>query len=615
MTLQQRTIALLKKFIPVAIVFTVLAILPIVMQYLHILDKKEVQHWLEVFGGPYRVNRTIIIFLFLCFYAAFNSIFFALSATVVFCLTFSVVDMQKMRILDQPLLPGDLFFLKQALLIVEMYISQAIAGCIAIIACITGTFFIRRKLPHYGLPVVPRVILAVLLATTAYFSITRFDALIDATNKKYAIVNEFWDQLSNYQKNGVLYGFLLNIKSSKVEKPPHYTQKSINRIFFYDSTTVTLPTPHARSPHPPAPNPDVIIYMNESFWDITQIKSIKPARDPVPTYHALGKRNRKTALISPTFGGNTCLAEFEILTGMSNSFFPPGSIAYNQFITRPVPSAVRLFKENGYSTLALHSFKRWFWNRHNVYRYFGFDEFISDDSMSQEPLRGTYISDEALARRIVTQAAGSKGPKFIFALSMQNHGHYGYKRYDTLDCPVATGLSNTADLEYNTYLQGLIDADKSLKIVSSYVKKAKKPTLLIFFGDHLPGFTNVYEETGLEKRFGSEPLLRYRTTAVWQANFPLPPMNDSIISMIYLPLLLAKQAGLKLSDYYRLLDNVRAEYPIYTGTKRLTPDGRTIAPTAATRVQDNALRMLLYDSFFGKNYASRYFHPEPPPTP
>lgn len=598
----------LKKILPLTVVFLILALLPVLMQYLHLLDVKETLHWIKIFKGPYRVNAAIIVFLFLCCYVLFNSIFPALSTVVIFCLTFCVVDMQKMRILHQPLLPADLLFVRQALLVTGIYARQALAGFIIPAVLAIGTFLMRKKLPRYRLALLPRVAVAALLGAALYLCITRFHTLVPLINKRQKIVNEFWDQLSNFRKNGLLYGFLLNIQSLRVHKPSEYGREAVERIFFFDSVTVTLPAASAIIPAPKA-NPDVIVYVNESFWDIGHIASVKLPRDPIPVFHSKGKNFRRTRLISPVFGGNTCIAEFEILTGMSHGFFPPGSIAYNQFIRRPVPSLAKVFKENGYRTIAIHSFKKWFWNRFNVYRHLGFDDFISVESMEQPEIKGTYVADEELARYIVKYSAADTAPRFIFALSMQNHGPYTYERYPVLDKPIKTGLSPSADREYNTFLQGIIDADKSLKIIIDYVKKSHKPILLLFFGDHLPGFIHVFKETEYEQMMNRNTLCRYTTTALWYANFPLPQQSDTVISMVYLPLLIARYARIAIPPYYRFLDNIRSEYPIFTGDKRIDPlTGRAITPTPHSRMQDRACSILIYDALFGKGFAEQYHH-------
>jgi hypothetical protein len=200
---RHRALALLNKFLPLISAALVLAALPLMMQYLHLLDIWAVRHWFEVFTGPYIVNAIMVTLLFLCCYTIFNSVFFGLIATTVLCLTFSIIDMQKMRVLEQPLLPGDLFFIKQALLIAKIYFSQAFAGLLAIAAIIAASFFLKNRVRHYRMRAIPRSIMAALLCVIIASGSRHFDDIIAGTNKHFNITDEFWDQLSNYQKNGV----------------------------------------------------------------------------------------------------------------------------------------------------------------------------------------------------------------------------------------------------------------------------------------------------------------------------------------------------------------------------------------------------------------------------
>jgi len=607
----RRAVPVLKKTAPWFAIAVILAALPLIMQYLHTKECAAVFHWLRIFRGPYIVNAGIVTLLFLCFYAILNSTFHALSAVTLLCLTISIVDMQKMRILHQPLLPGDLLFFRQALLIAGIYAGQVAAGCALLAVIITGTILLRRKVPHMRLPPFYRVILAVILTATVAGILCNHRTVIRTINRRFGIVNEFWNQLSNFRNNGVAYGFIMNIGSLNVTKPPHYDKKAVDGIFGSGRTADTsFDTTVSGTAIDNRPLPDVIIYMNESFWDITDIKTIKPPRDPIPTFHRIGKKKNRqtlTKLVSPVFGGNTCIAEFEILTGMSHGFFPEGAIAYNQFIQRPIPSIVRVFRENGYRATAIHSFKKWFWNRVNVYRHLGFDSFISVESMDKPAIKGAYVSDEELAAQIINRIDADEKPQFIFALSMQNHGHYGYKRYDSLECPVETGLGSVADREYNTYFQGLMDADKSLRMITRYIDTTSRPSLLFFFGDHKPGFTDVYRETGYDTVMLTDTLCRYTVSGVWYSNFPLKPLEDTIVSMIYLPLLIAGRSGISLPRYYTdFLDSLRIRYPVFTGKNRTDRRSATFSQRRQIDTAQAMFRMVVYDALLGKNYSAPY---------
>ena len=576
----------------VAVVLIIL-LLPLLMQYLHLLDIHEVKNWMDLFPGPQKVNTVMVVLLLLVFYTLFNSISYGLAALIMFLTVFCIADMQKMRILHQPLLPGDLFFFKQALLVTRLYTSGLVLGALLLPAIGTVLFIFRRKLLHCRLPWRPRVVVIMLVAGLLFSTAVNLRTIICSVNHYYRIVDEFWNQLSNYRKNGVLYAFLMNIETLRVNRPPYYSKETIDSVFARYTAPVGIDSRSFGK------RPDVIIYMNESFWDITGIKAVKPPRDPIPEFHSLVKKKQSMTLYSPVFGGNTCDAEFEVLTGMTNSYFPPGARAYNQFIQRPTPSLVRVFKENGYRTTAIHTFKRWFWNRGNVYRHLGFDSFISMEDMETPEKKGMYIGDAELARQVIRRLDADTVPQFIFALSMQNHGPYDEHRYDTLDCPVATGLSSPADREYNTYMQGIADADRSLKQLTHYIKWAKRPTIIFFFGDHLPGFTHVYKETGCEQRIKEFQPWAYASRCVWYSNRRFPKQKDTALSMVFLPLEVARMANLTTPPYYRFLDDLRIRNPVFTGKQEhRARRGRSDV--------DSPDWLVIYDVLLGKEYSSRY---------
>jgi phosphoglycerol transferase MdoB-like AlkP superfamily enzyme len=582
--------------------------IPIVMQYLHLGNWHEAITWVTAFNGSYKVNVYIVAILFGLFYALCNSAFYSFITVVGICGVFTIVDMQKMRILNQPLLPGDLLFVKQALLIARMYAREAMLGGFCLAALCVVLFLVRKKVVHFKLPLSVRGVLFTVIALFITYAALNYSNVINKVNSHFLIVNEYWNQLTNFKKNGVLYSFFMNLESLVIARPHDYNRQNITTIFSHEQEELPLPAA-AMSPPPPLPssiqNPDVIIYMSESFWDITQIAPKPLPRDPIPVFRSLSKKKPYTKLVSPVFGGNTCNAEFEVLTGLSHGFFPPGVMAYNQLIQHPIPSMVKVFKENGYEATAIHTFKRWFWNRVNVYRQLGFDSFISVESMENPRIKGFYVADSELVTQVIRQASLSQKPDFIFALSMQNHGPYNVKRYDSLDCHVSTGLSQPADQEFNSYLQGLIDADASLGILKHYIDTVHQPTLLVFFGDHLPGFTDYYKEAGIAERIDRDTLWAHTTKAVWYANYTLQKGMDSMINMMYMPLLITKQAGIKVPEYYRYLDRLRSEFPVLSDEMRTK---NSLSDDSLFAHRKNECKLCVYDALLGKRYSDRYHH-------
>ncbi len=585
---------------------------PFFLQILHCDGSEKLLWWYEHFVGAYYCNLFITAALFILFYLILNSTFRAGIGVIGISVIFGVIDSQKMRILNQPFLPGDLLFMRQALTIAKLYIVPVL-GVLALLGLVLFLLLrIKKRVYHFPLPPLVRIVVSVIVVVAGGLIISDYKHVINKLNKQYSITNEFWNQLGNYHKNGAMYTFAMNVTSLKIEKPRSYSREKVESIFNHLPEIESGQKPkqiqkQQQKRQLKQQQPDVIVVLSESFWDITKISPVKIPRDPLKNFHAIGKKFQTTKLLSPSFGGNTCNAEFEVLTGMSHSYFPPGVIAYNQSITHPVPSLVRVFKENGYRTTGIHTFKQWFWNRTNVYRHFGFDAFISQENMTNPRYKGFYISDQELASQIISTASVNGQPDFIFAISMQNHGPYDLKRYDSLDCPLSTQLSVEADRELNNYVQGLIDADKSLKMIARYIDTTKTPTLLLFFGDHLPGFSHLYEETGFKEKTLTDQTWSHTTSSVWYANFSLKTLPDSMISMSFLPLFITQQAGVKTPAYYQFLEELRQTKPLFSLS------GVEIASASEdSSVNKDTLsefsRICVYDVLFGKQYASRYHH-------
>ncbi|HEX3018684.1 MAG TPA: LTA synthase family protein [Chitinispirillaceae bacterium] len=589
--------------ISVSILFPVLVITctPFLLQMLHCDGNEKILWWYQHFTGAYYCNVFVVLFLFLVWYLILNSTYSAALGVMGFSFIIGLIDSQKMRILHQPFVPGDLLFVRQSLLIAKIYAVPVLGAVFILIIALIILSRARKQLYHFSLPPLIRIIATAAFLIASVLIVKNYDSIIDSLNRNYKVCDEFWNQLGNYHKNGFYYSFVMNIGSLKIEKPSLYSREKVEAIFNpwagQDSASSSQKN---RSP-------DVIIVLSESFWDITRISPVKIPCDPIKHFRKISRKFPSLKLLSPTFGGNTCNAEFEILTGLSHGFFPEGVTAYNQSITRPVPSVVQVFKANGYRTTGIHTFKQWFWNRTNVYRYLGFDSFISQEIMDKPKYKGFYISDEELAHQIISAASKKGQPDFIFAISMQNHGPYDLKRYDKLDCPVSSGLSTVADLELNSYIQGTIDADKSLKMLTRYIDTTKTPTLLLFFGDHLPGFSRLYKETGYGERVRTDTVWAHTTPSVWYSNYKLKKFPDTLISMCFVPLLVTQQAGVTVPVYYKFLSELRKKQPQFS----LAHLNRDTVGNDSSSLQLDSMslfsRLYEYDLLFGKRYASRFY--------
>ena len=122
-----------------------------------------------------------------------------------------------------------------------------------------------------------------------------------------------WDTKRTYSENGFIVGLAMSSHYLMVDPPPDYSEAAVRRI--------------VRDVPPPANTaselrPNLILVLSESFSDPTRFPGTAFESDPVPTFHSLQQEFGSVDLVSPVFGGLTCNAEFEVLTGMNMMFFP-----------------------------------------------------------------------------------------------------------------------------------------------------------------------------------------------------------------------------------------------------------------------------------------------------
>jgi phosphoglycerol transferase MdoB-like AlkP superfamily enzyme len=314
-------------------------------------------------------------------------------------------------------------------------------------------------------------------------------------------------------------------------------------------------------------NPNIVIVLSESFWDPTQIPGVKFSRDPIPTFHALQEKYTHGTMLSPQYGGGTANVELEVLSGNSMRFLPADEIAYEKVIDHPVDSIASILGRQGYKSTVISPFNNWYVNSVNVYKRFGFSHFIPLEFFDPDEYVGPYIGDHAVAKRIIEESKRSSGPDLIFANTMENHYHYWANKFKRNSINIRGNMSDDAISILETYAQGASGADSMLKELVTYFGQLKEPTILVFFGDHLPHLETdyyVYQKSGyiqgpddpnfLEKMY-TVPLL------VW--NNYLPESQEILrMSPSFLSPYILKLAKLQGSNYTDFLYNLSKRIPI-----------------------------------------------------
>ncbi|WP_426453253.1 LTA synthase family protein [Paenibacillus sp. S-38] len=329
-----------------------------------------------------------------------------------------------------------------------------------------------------------------------------------------------------------------------------------------------LSEPVALTPEELRKPPNIIIVLSEAFWDPTQLPGLQFSRDPIPFFHSLQQRFPHGTMLSPMFGGGTANVELEVLTGLSYRFFPPDSIVYEQFIKQPTPSLATILSAQGYKTTSITPFHQWFFTSTDVYRYFGFSRYIPLEYFDPDEFVGPYMGDAAVARRIIEESGRSPGSDFIFANTMENHYHYfpGKFKRNTIDVKGKGVSAETIGLT-ETLAQGMSGADRMLQGLVTHYSKVKEPTIIVFFGDHLPSLEkyNAYIDTGyisgeddpdfLEKMH-NVPLV------IWNNYLPRGQADELHISPSFLGPYILEMAGREGSDYTDYLAGLSKKLPV-----------------------------------------------------
>lgn len=179
-------------------------------------------------------------------------------------------------------------------------------------------------------------------------------------------------------------------------------------------------------------------------------------------------------------GGNTSDAEFMT----NNSLYPAKEgAAYFRFATNDYNSLPIMLKEEGYYSYAAHAYGPSFWNRTEMYKAIGFDDFISQSDLVMDEYigwGGWALSDDSFYRQTLDAIDKSK-PFYSFLVSLSSHHPYAY-----------FNDKQTFDVgEYDkTYLGNYLKAQNYADAaIGRFIEKLKEQgiydnSLLAIYGDH-----------------------------------------------------------------------------------------------------------------------------------
>ncbi|MCD8036358.1 MAG: LTA synthase family protein, partial [Clostridiales bacterium] len=548
----------------------------------------------------------LLVMLFVYFLTG-NCIFSSGIPMMVF-LAGAFANRTKINLRQDPMVPSDLEVITEVKSLLssygDFYINLAIGALvIVILICVLAFVFVRKS---YALTLKKRVIgcagcflCFMLMFTTVYSSSDLYDS--------FEVDGNIYFKVNQYISKGYLYSFIYDIHSFNVSKPEGYTAAEFTSE--YDNVSY--------EEFDDISKPNVIMIMSEAFSDISNsdLISFEGYDDPLEFFNSFVERDDVISghIVVPNFGGGTSDTEFDVLTACSTKYIDSSQVSYN-FVRRNMEALPSLLERVGYDTLAIHPGYGWFYNRTNVFENMGFDDFLylEEDFDPETQNKGGYISDavttESIIENFEAYVSESDDPLFEFCVTIQNHGPYEEK-YNDLETNFSTDveLTDTEKAIYSGYFEGIDDADAQIEALVNYFETSEEPVVLVFFGDHLPGFSN---DMSYFSQFRSDIDLNgnewqqikgYETPYFIWANEAARNMTnfdsnreslympeDNVISSFYLGAYVMELLDMgDISPLFSYVNEMRTVLPIASTNWYVYADG-----TLATEIDGNELEMV-----------------------
>lgn len=377
-----------------------------------------------------------------------------------------------------------------------------------------------------------------------------------------------WKPIPSYQDNGFLSSFVSTAQLMIPQKPKGYSKqiadKTVKELASrYDEENGEGSAAKAARDQYSQQKPNIVVVMNETFSDLSIYDSIKDAGYDGPQYL---KSLYPDSILHGTLqvsamGGGTCNSEFETLTGNSMAFIGSGVYPYETY-NMNIDNLVSQLKGQGYDTHAIHPAAGSNWNRDGVYSAFGCDTFDDEATFTGATRFRNRIDDASTYSKTLEYLNGSDTPQFIFDVTLMGHSGYetGLVPEDKrVNCTV-DGLDEKNQNKLNEYLATSNEEDAQLKTLIDGIKKSKKPTIVLFFGDHQPALS---EAIGGDSDDIVQTEMQWQTCYTMWANYDVAGSvkgTELDTSTSYLSALLCHEAGIPMTDRqkaaYLLMDDV-----------------------------------------------------------
>lgn len=419
-----------------------------------------------------------VIFLYLVFRLFGLRVIFSLYIIALVFGLLSFINEKKLALTGQPLSYNDIVAGSNISLASKYLSSSNILLCVGVI--LTGILMLfldsRLKIHRASKTVVSLLLIpTMLMAFSAYSSAVKVlpDWLVEKVSvltNKYDVYYASWDWPGNVKRHGLPLHLIQT--SLRLSVPDLHKDELNNYLSLRDQYIKGEPK-----------NKTVIFILCESCWyDDNNFKELyQPLMD-----------NGFTAMraTSPHYGAGTANIEFEMLTGLPSTSKHLSGIIYQEYVDTfkdNADSFASVLKKKGYITFAAHNNSRSFWRRDDVYRKFGFDQFVDITQMGDVPVDIAknkkpwqwQADDIVLYRSALKKLRERQGqPLFMNLITMSTHGPYQY-------------LNDSGE---TVYKYEVAESISRLTSFAQEVQRVDKDAVIIVYGDHKPALNKYFYE-------------------------------------------------------------------------------------------------------------------------
>ncbi|MDF2880766.1 MAG: alkaline phosphatase [Clostridiaceae bacterium] len=176
--------------------------------------------------------------------------------------------------------------------------------------------------------------------------------------------------------------------------------------------------------------------------------------------------------------GGTSDAEFMT----NNSLYPaPSGAAYYLYCGNSFNSMPQAFKENGYTTAAMHGYRETFWNRNVMYKKMQFDNFYNENDYNLNEIVGLGLSDKEFLNQSIDKIKNLKQPYYSFMITLSSHFPYDdTKNYGSFN------VGKYENTMLGNYLKAIHYTDAQLGAFLDNLESQGllDNTVVVLYGDH-----------------------------------------------------------------------------------------------------------------------------------